>query len=377
MEPMRVLQVCGEPFAGGGQESYLMNMYRHIDRSRVQFDFYTPFENRAIAMQREIESLGGRLWATGLPFGEDNRQYFRRGLAAFLEEHTCSVVHIHSGSIYALACGATLARQSGARRVAVHSHCGGFDNLRYRAARLFTRRAMLTQPTDYFACSHLAARWKFPPSVIREGRYTVLKNAVDTRRLRFDAAARRRVREELGLGDCPVVGHVGRFALQKNHRFLIEVFAALVAVEPRAQLVLVGEGELLEDVLDLVDKLELEQRVHYVGVRQDIPALMSAFDVLLLPSFFEGLPVVGVEAQAAGLPVVTSTGVTRELPLEDLATYLPLTHTAAQWAATVRQAMATPRRDTAAEMTACGYDVHTAAQVMQRRYEEMMGWRCI
>lgn len=369
---IRVLQVCGEPFAGGGQESFLMNMYRHIDRNRVQFDFYTPFENRAIAMQQEIEGLGGRLWASGFPFGEDKREYFRRGLSAFLAEHPYPIVHIHSGSVHALATGAKLARQSGASHVIVHSHCGGFANLRYRVARMVTRHALLTYPTAYYACSHLAARWKFPPSVIRRGNYTVLKNAVDTSALRYDPVARERLREELGVGDKPVVGHVGRFALQKNHRFLIEVFDALVDLEPDAQLVLVGDGELVDEVLEQVDRLGLEERVHYLGTRQDIPALMSAFDLLLLPSFFEGLPVVGVEAQAAGLPVVTSTGVTRELPLEDLAVYLPLSDTAMQWARVVQDTLTTPRRDTAAEMTACGYDVHTAAWEMQQRYEEMV-----
>ena len=370
--PIRVLQVCGEPFAGGGQESFLMNMYRHIDRERVQFDFYTPFENRAILMQQEIEGLGGRLWASGFPFGEDKQDYFRRGLSAFLAEHRYPIVHIHSGSVYTLALGAKLARQSGAQHVIVHSHCGGFANLRYRVARVATRHALLTYPTEYYACSHLAARWKFPPSVIRSGNYTVLKNAVDTAALRFDSAERQRIRAELGVEDKPVVGHVGRFALQKNHRFLIEVFAALRQLEPDAQLVLVGEGELVDEVLEQVDRLELEDCVHYLGTRRDVPALMSAFDVLLLPSFFEGLPVVGVEAQAAGLPVVTSTGVTRELPMERLATYLPLSDTAAQWAQAVQSALSVPRRDTRVEMTAAGYDVRTAAWEMQQRYEEMV-----
>lgn len=369
---IRVLQVCGEPFAGGGQESFLMNMYRHIDRDRVQFDFYTPFENRAISMQREIEALGGRVWASGFPFGEDNRAYFRRGLSSFLEDHHYPIVHIHSGSIYALAMGAKLARQSGASHVIVHSHCGGFDNLRYRVARVVTCRALLTYPTAYYACSHLAARWKFPPSVIRGGKYTVLKNAVDTAAWRYHPALREEMRRQLGLGDKPTVGHVGRFALQKNHRFLIQVFHALTELEPEAQLVLAGEGELVDEVLEQVDKLGLEDRVHYLGARDDVPALMNAFDVLLLPSFFEGLPVVGVEAQAAGLPVVTSTGVTRELPLKDLTTYLPLSDGAEQWARAVQRALATPRRDTAAELTACGYDVGAAAREMQLRYEEMM-----
>ena len=372
MEPIRVLQVCGEPFAGGGQESFLMNMYRHIDRTRVQFDFFTPFENRAPAMEREIMALGGRVWSAELPFREDNRRHFRQGLSAFLTEHRYAIVHIHSGSIYALACGAKLARQSGAHSVIVHSHCGGFDNLRYRVARLTTRRMLLRYPTHYFACAHLAARWNFPPSIIRSGKYAVIPNAVDTARFRYNPDLRLRMRRRLGLGDAPTIGHVGRFALQKNHRFLIETFAALTAILPTAQLVLVGEGELLDDTLALVDKLGLEDRVHYLGTRQDVPALMQAFDLLLLPSFFEGLPVVGVEAQAAGLPVVTSTGVTRELPLPDLATYLPLSLGAEGWAQKIAQALATPRRDRVEEMTAAGYDVAGAAAALQRRYEEMV-----
>lgn len=349
-----------------------MNMYRHVDRTRVQFDFFTPFGNHMPQMKREVEALGGRLWASGFPFGQDNGGYFRRGFAAFLEEHPYDIVHIHSGSIYALAVGAKLARRSGARRVIVHSHCGGFDNLRYRAARLVTRRALLTYPTDYFACSHLAARWKFPPSVIRRGGYTVLHNAVNTAVWRYDPALREVTRQRLGLADKPTVGHVGRFSLQKNHRFLIEVFRALAEREPQAQLILAGEGELVDEVLEQVDKLGLEDRVHYLGVRQDIPALMNAFDVLLLPSFFEGLPMVGVEAQATGLPVITSTGVTRELPIEDLSAYLPLTDTAAEWAQAVQRAVGRPRRDTAAEIEACGYDVKTAARYLQQRYEEMV-----
>lgn len=372
MEPIRILQVCGEPFAGGGQESFLMNMYRHIDRTRVQFDFFTPFENRAPAMEREIMALGGRVWSAEKPFGEDNRRHFRQELSVFLQGHRYPIVHIHSGSIYALACGAKLARQSGARTVIVHSHCGGFDNLRYRVARLTTRRMLLRYPTHYFACSHLAARWKFPPSVIRQRKYAVIPNAVDTDCFRYNPDLRLQMRRRLGLGNAPTIGHVGRFALQKNHRFLIETFAALSAILPSAQLVLVGEGELLDETLEWVDKLGLEDRVHYLGTRQDVPALMQAFDLLLLPSFFEGLPIVGVEAQAAGLPVVTSTGVTRELPLPDLATYLPLSMGAEGWAQRVAQVLHTPRRDTAEEMAAAGYEIGRAAAELQRRYEEMV-----
>ncbi len=371
MEPIRVLMVFGEPFANGGQESYIMNMYRHIDHSRVQFDFFTPFFINNPALEAEIAGLGGQMFSGGAPFNEDNNRHFREQTKTFLEQHPYKIVHIHSGSTYALMVGSKLARQNGAARVAVHSHCGGFVNLKYKVIRAVSRHAMLTYPTDYFACSHLAARWKFPAPIIKKGNYKVLKNAVDTRKIFFDPALREQYRKDLGLENNLVVGHVGRFAVQKNHRFLLEIFAALLKKEPAARLVLVGEGELLEETLAYIDERGIGHAVQYLGIRRDVAALMNAFDVFLLPSFFEGLPVVGVEAQATGLPVVTSTGVTPELPLTDLATYIPLENAPEEWAAQVLELAKRPRRNTTEEIKACGYDVQVAARIMQELYEEM------
>lgn len=371
MEPIRVLMIFGEPFANGGQESYIMNMYRHIDRQRVQFDFFTPFFIDNPAVQAEIAEMGGQLFAGNAPFNEDNNRYFREKTAEFLAAHPYRIVHIHSGSTYALMIGSKLARQNGARHVAVHSHCGGFVNLKYKVIRAVSRHALLTYPTEHFACSHLAARWKFPTPIIKKGRYTVLKNAVDTQRIHYDPALREQYRRDMGLEDNLVIGHVGRFAVQKNHRFLLEIFAALLKKEPAARLVLVGEGELLEESLQYIEELGIGHAVQYLGIRRDVAALMNAFDVFLLPSFFEGLPVVGVEAQATGLPVVTSTGVTPELPLEDLAVYLPLELSADEWAEQVLRSAKQPRRNTTEDIKACGYDVRVAARIMQELYEEM------
>ena len=371
MSALRILQIFGEPFSNGGQDSYIMNMYRHIDRERVQFDFFTPFEIKNEAMKNEVESLGGQMSAAGHPFGVDNNRYFREGVTAFLEAHPYSIVHIHSGSTYALMIGAKVARRCGARRVIVHSHCGGFVNLKYKVVRALSYASLLRYPTDYFACSHLAARWKFPTPVIKRNNYTVLKNAVDTRVFRYNEEVRAQYRREFGLEDKLVVGHIGRFAVQKNHRYLLEVFAAVAKKEPNARLVLVGYGDLQQQTLDRAEELGLSDRLLFLGVRRDASALMNMFDVFLLPSFFEGLPVVGVEAQATGLPVVTSTGVTPELPLEDLATYIPLSDSPEIWAEQVLKSAALPRRNTTAEIIDCGYDVQVAAAEMQRRYEEM------
>ena len=371
MTPIRILQVFGEPFSNGGQDSYIMNMYRHVDRERVQFDFFTPYAIHNPAMQAEVEEMGGKMSAAGHPFGENNSRYFRQAVEAFLAEHPYEIVHFHSGSTYALMVGSRLARKYGARRVIVHSHCGGFLNLRYRIVRRLSRRPLLTWPTDYYACSHLAARWKYPDPIIQEKRYTVLKNAVDTEQLRLDEGLRAECRRQLGVEDKLVIGHVGRFAIQKNHRFLLEVFAALLELEPDARLVLAGEGELLNATLQQAEELGIDDRMQYLGIRRDIPALMNAFDVFVLPSFFEGLPVVGIEAQATGLPVVTSTGVTPELPIPDLATYLPLELSPQEWAEKILAVARQPRRNTTQEIIDSGYDVRVAARILQKKYEEM------
>lgn len=370
---IRVLQLFGEPFANGGQESFIMNMYRHIDREKVQFDFFTPFELVNQAMRDEIVSLGGRVYYAGLPFGADNNNNFRKAVSSFFKEHKgeYNIVHIHSGSTYALMIGSKIARQSGVKRVVVHSHCGGFANLKYHVIKFISNHSLLTYPTDYFACSHLAARWKFPTLIIKKKKYTVIKNAVDVSRFCFNSDIRDKYRKEFGFENNLVVGHAGRFAIQKNHSFLIDIFATLSSREPSARLVLVGTGELQDEIIKKVNTLGIADKVKFLNIRHDVPELMNMFDVFLLPSFFEGLPVVGVEAQATGLPVVTSTGVTPELPIEDLSTYIPLSDSPDRWADEIIRVSKLPRRNTTNEITACGYEINTSAGILQKLYEGM------
>lgn len=371
MAEIRVLQIFGEPIANGGQESFIMNMYRHIDRSRVQFDFFTPFTVDNEATKQEIENMGGMVFSAGYKFYENNNKYFKIAVSEFLSKHKYDIVHIHSGSTFALMMGSQIARKNGVKNVVVHSHCGGFKNLKYRVIRFLSRYAFLKYPTHYFACSHLAADWKYPKKIINSKNYTVIKNAIDVERFRFDEKVREEYRKEYGFTDSIVVGHVGRFSLQKNHSFLIDIFAEICKKEPKAVLVLVGVGELQEEIRKKVIALSLDDKVQFLNLREDIPSLMNMFDVFLLPSFFEGLPVVGVEAQATGLPVVTSTGVTKELPIEKLSTYIPLENGPEYWADSVLAAAKTDRQNTTDLIIESGYEINSAAAEFQRHYEEM------
>lgn len=369
---IRVLEVFREPMANGGQESFLMNMYRNMDRTKVQLDFLTPFTCDNPDLKMEIESMGGKVFTYDHPFGENNNTVFKESVQDFLSRHPYLIVHFHSGSTYALMEGAKLAHDAGIPVRVVHSHCGGFKNLKYHVIKTLSIPYLLKYPTDYLACSDLAAEWKFPKSVIRNHRYTVIRNAVDTDRFRLDPDLRMKTRESLGIPeDTPVLGHVGRFSLQKNHAFLIDIFSAVHRKNPEAILLLAGAGELEPEIRDKVKALDLEDSVKFLGLRKDIPALMNAMDVFVLPSFFEGLPVVGVEAQATGLSVITSTAVARELPLKDLAQFISLESSPEIWANAILKTVDESRlhrRNTTQEIAEAGYEIKAAARAFEQFY---------
>ena len=366
----KVLQVFGEPLSNGGQESFIMNMYRNIDRTRVQFDFYTPYYCDNEKLVNEIKSYGGNVYEGKGDFeSKDRKKYFINNLKNFLKDNKYEIIHIHSGSIFALAYGSKIARKSGAKKVIVHSHCGGFKNLKYRIIKILSIPYLLKYPTNYYACSELAAEWKFPKKIIKEKKYTILKNAIDTNKLYFDKEVREKARKDLNISDKFVVGHIGRFSLQKNHDFLIDIFNEIQKKKDNSVLVLIGVGELQEQIKEKIQTLGLNNKVLMLNLRSDIQELLNAMDVFVLPSFFEGLPVVGVEAQATGLQVFTSTGVTKELPIEELSYYYPLESGSEEWAKNIlEEYKKIERKNTTELIKESGYEVKIAAKRMEDLY---------
>lgn len=372
--PLRVLEVFREPLANGGQESFIMNMYRNMDHEKVQMDFMTPFGADNPNLVQEIESLGGWVYAYNHSFEEKQNQGFKESLRQFFKDHAgeYSIVHFHSGSTYALMEGPKLAAQAGIENRIVHSHCGGFANLKYHVIKAISVPYFLKYPTQFCACSMVAARWKFPASVIEQGKVRILPNAVDLERFAFSENRRNETRKAMQAEDRIILGHVGRFSLQKNHAFLIEIFEAFHKKHPDSELWMAGVGELQQQIRDLVEQKGLNDSVRFLNLRKDVPDLFNAMDVLVLPSFFEGLPVVGVEAQACALPVVCSDQITRELPLPALSSFVPLgKEHLPEWTAALEQAVSKPRTDQKEAMKAAGYDVKQAAKAMENMYLEM------
>ncbi|RHF70241.1 glycosyltransferase family 1 protein [Collinsella sp. AM24-1] len=357
-KPKRLLCIVSNMDAGGA-ETFLMKMYRQLDRTCYQMDFVVSGDGRGY-YEDEIERLGGRVFR--ITRKTKDFSAYRRELFDAVREDGCPVV-LRIGSNAFSAIDLWIAKRAGARRLALRSSNAsdgqaGLGMLLQRALR----RPLTSVANVKIAPSDLAAEYTFGPMAMRKGEVHYLRNALDLDAYAFSAEKRTAIRAEFSIdADALVVGHVGRFAPQKNHGFLIEVFTELLKSRPDARLVLVGKGELEDEVCAKAEAFGVLGSIVFTGVRSDVPALLSAFDALALPSLYEGMPNVVIEAQAAGLSCVVSDTVTRQADVTGLVEYLPIDNTTA-WAKVLESAATVERLDTRTAMTAAGYDISSEAK---------------
>ena len=359
--PVRILHVVTY-MDRGGLETMIMNYYRHMDRSKVQFDFLVHREFRA-DYDDEIEALGGKIYRIPrlVPW---NRRY-QQALKDFFKEHTeYKIVHVHQDCMSSVILKA--AKKQGVPVRIAHSHSSSQDkNLKY-LIKMYYRGQIARYATHLLACGKEAGDWMFCGAP-----YGVLNNAIDSRRYVYDAECRQRVRESLQIADDTfVVGHIGRFMAVKNHAFLLEVFAKVKEQKNNSVLLLVGDGEQRAEIEAKVATLGIEGSVIFTGVRDDVPELLQAMDCFALPSWYEGVPVTLIEAQAAGLSCVVSTGVPVECAKTDLVEHLELSKGAAFWAEKILGKEGLPRKNTREDIAQVGYDIETNAKWLQEFYLE-------
>lgn len=367
---MRVLHVIGA-MDRGGAETMIMNLYRSIDRSRLQFDFLVH-EQRECDYDAEIESLGGSIYR--LPrFNGANLIGYRSLCRRFFREHPeHAVVHGHIGSSAAVYLSA--AKAAGKRTVA-HSHSRnyikGLGGAAFAAASFPTRYVA----DWFFACSEEAGLARFGSSVVRGDRFAVLDNGIDLEWYRCDEEGHQEAKRSLGLEGRPVFGHVGRFDPVKNHAFLLEAFSLLLRDLPDAVLVLAGRGELEEQMKGRARELGIGDAVRFLGVVDDVPPLLRALDVFVFPSVNEGLPVATIEAQASGVQCLISDGVPERAFISDDVVRLPLSAGAAGWASEMLRLYGESRKrersDRAEAARARGFDVAQTAQRLCRFYDRL------
>ncbi len=352
-EPIRVLCVFST-LDRGGAESMCMNLYRHIDRDKVQFDFVK--HTRAVgAFEEEIIALGGRIFEAPRYRVYNHYAYTRwwRGFLRMHPEHR--IVHGHFFSISAIYF--SVAKQL--KRVTVgHSHIAKFDS---KIKKMLCRH--VEDLSDYrLACGVEAGKLLYP-----HRDFMVLNNAIDAKQFRYNEAIRRKYRADMCLNDSIVIGIVANFGYHKNPIGVIELFHRLAQRNAKYRLIWVGaDGALKESVMQKIEEYGLSKRISMLGVRDDVCQLMQAMDAFILPSFYEGLPVVLIEAQAAGLRCFTSKNVTNEADITGRCAFLPLDQWD-YWVNAIENANLV-HADTYDAIVNAGYDIDTTARWLEDFY---------
>ena len=347
----------------GGAETFLMKMLRRIDREAYMMDFCVNAEENFY--REEIESLGGRIHVIPAkskhPIGSFlalKRLVRREGYDYVIRvnEHSLSTL-----DLLAAKCG-------GAKHLIMRSSNASSPS---RLSRILHKMFFFLPrmvPTVKIAPSTLAAEYTFGKGCVRKGKASLLCNGVDLSVYRYDETARTAIREELSLEGKTVVGHVGRFSEQKNHLFLLRVFSEIRKNRPDAVLLLVGKGEKEAEIRLEAERLGIADAVMMVGVRSDVPRVLSAMDVFVFPSLYEGMPNTVIEAQSTGLPCVISDTITPEANVTGLVTYRSLQDSPAEWAENALSALSAPRLQTEEIMREAGYDSDGVA----KRFTELV-----
>lgn len=367
-EPIRVAHIIGK-WLGGGVESVVMNYYRHIDRTKIQFDFLCDEDSTNIPYE-EIEYLGGRVIL--IPPYQKVFKY-QKELIRIFKENKYKIVHSHINTLSVFPLRA--AKKAGVKVRIAHSHSTTNKkewkkNLLKQVLRPFSK----VYATDYMCCSELAGKWLFGDKAYDSGKVYLLNNAIDLDKFKYDEYLRKEKRKELNItDDTLVIGHVGRFVAQKNHTFLIDIFNEVHKKNNNSILLLAGQGPLKEEIENKVKELRLNDSVRFLGQRNDVNELYQAFDVFCLPSLYEGLPVVGVEAQATGLLCELSNDMTKEAKILDTTRFISLNTSYEEWAAIILDDYSKfKRHDTTSEITKNNFNIKNETSKLENEYSELL-----
>lgn len=366
-EPIRIAQVIGK-WVGGGVEAVVMNYYCHIDKSKIQFDFICDEDSTNIPYE-EIEKLGGKVILIP-PYQKLFR--YHKELKRILKEGNYKIVHSHINTLSVFSLFAAKCAKVPVRIAHSHSTTNKKEkkkNLMKQVLKPFSKLFA----TDYMCCSELAGRWLFGDKLYDEGKIYLLNNAIDLHKFEYNEKIREEVRKELNIDEETfVMGHIGRLVTVKNHKFLLEVFHAIYKENKNSILLLAGQGPLKEKIEQKVKEMNLDKAVQFLGQRSDTNRLYQAMDVFVLPSLYEGLPVVGVEAQAAGLLCVLSDDMTKETKVLETTTFLSLNEGAKKWADIIGSATKQfERKNMLNEMVQKGFYIQKEVKKLEEIYRKL------
>lgn len=363
-EVIRVAHIVGK-WLGGGVESVVMNYYKNIDRSKIQFDFICDEDSTNIPFD-EIKELGGKVII--VPSYSHIFSY-NKELNKIFKENKYKIVHSHINTLNVFPL--RIARKCKVPIRISHSHStSNKKEIKKNIIKSILKPFSKLYATDYYACSKYAGIYLFGQNT----KFNILNNAIDLDKFKYNKKYNNEIRKELNISsDTFVIGHVGRFVTQKNHSFLIDIFYELQKTNPNSALLLVGQGPLQDKIKLKVKNLHIEDKVYFLNQRNDVYKIFSSFDVFLLPSLYEGLPVVGVEAQASGLLCVLSDNMTKETKVLESTVFVSSKENASYWSKTILDNYKDfQRKDCKNELVKANFEIKSLSKELENIYINLL-----
>jgi len=368
-QPLRIL-IAGLTAEKGGMEAYVMNLYRFMDRDRIQFDFVNHLKGEPIAYQEEIEALGGKIY--NIPMLRNGiREHFAK-LKKLFQENSYAAVYYQANRRMKSTDLFRYAKKYQVPLRILHSHNtktaeneSGLNRLRAQLIRNQLDRYL----TDRFACSKEAGEWMFG----EDANFRVINNGVDCAKFDFNASARQDVRQSMKAEDRRVYGTVGRLSDQKNPFFLADIFAEIHRLQPESVFWHIGGGEYEQEMKEYIKEKGIADSYLLLGRRDDVAELLSGMDVYLMPSKYEGFPISLVEAQCNGLTCVVSDVITKDVDLSGNVQFVSLNKSAAEWAESAVNLSGNPRKSEREKIREKGYDIHQIVKELSEYIEKKAG----
>ena len=325
-KPIKVLQIIGD-VVGGGVETVIMNYYRNIDKTKIQFDFVVH-KGALLQYITQVKNYGGKVYE--ITSYKSNILKYTYEIYKIIKENNYEIVHSNMNSLSGFPLFA--AYLAGAKVRILHNHTtdNPAEGIRTIAKRILRPFARLFA-NQYWACSKLAAEWMYGKNTVTNGKITIINNAIDLEKFKFNKEKREKLRKKLGIENCFVIGHVGRFVKTKNHEFLIEIFNEVLKQKSNAKLLLIGDGNLKSLIEAKVQNLGIEKAVIFLGVRNDVADLYNVMDVFVFPSLYEGLGMAVIEAQVNSLPTIVSIAIPAEAKISEYIKFISLQQPLKDW----------------------------------------------
>ena len=363
MIPIRISQVVGT-LNFGGAESLIMNLYRNLDHEKIQFDFVVHSCKIGL-LEDEIQSLGGGIYRC--PKFNGNFSKYKKWWYHFFHEHTnYGILHSHIRSSASLFI--PIAKKFGLKTI-IHSHSTSNGRGVVAILKNLLQLPLRFQADYLFACSNEAGKWLFGKNVTKKRNYFLFSNAIPVEKYLYNSEIRKKYRVDLNLENCFVIGHVGRFSLPKNHKFLIECFSEIHKINHAAKLLLIGEGELYSEIVSKIAEYNLQKDIIMLGNRFDVGNLLQVMDAFVFPSLWEGLPMAVIEAQTNGLPCYISDYITNDVNLSELVYRLPLDDKKLWVKEILKQR---ERVDVTHKIISAGYDVSYNTRKLENFYFQLL-----